>query len=161
VGSQGSKRYRSGFSGRCQSLDALACCQLRSDHQSASSAWGCRARRQRIYPYGERHGFCFGIKCRLEWEPQNDHVVSGSQLTAAITAADIAVAGTALVTVVNPAPGGGRSNPVSFSVTTTTPSVSLAGADYLNGSRSRLLLRPISMVTANSTWRSGTLTAPP
>src|SRR5882672_885138 len=63
--------------------------------------------------------------------------VSGSQLNAAINAADIAVAGTASVTVVNPAPGGGRSNPVFFSVTTNTPSLSLAGTDHLNGSRSQ------------------------
>jgi hypothetical protein len=42
--------------------------------------------------------------------------VSGTQLTAAITAADIAAAGTASVTVYNPAPGGGASNALSFSV---------------------------------------------
>ena len=35
--------------------------------------------------------------------------VSGTQLTAAITAADIATMGAAQITVVNPAPGGGTS----------------------------------------------------
>ena len=40
------------------------------------------------------------------------------KLTAAITAADIATAGTASVTVFNPAPGGGASNAVSFLVGT-------------------------------------------
>ncbi len=43
-------------------------------------------------------------------------VVSGTQLTAAIPATDIAQAGTASVTVVNPAPGGGTSNALSFPV---------------------------------------------
>jgi hypothetical protein len=43
--------------------------------------------------------------------------VSESQLTAIVPAADIATAGTASVTVVNPAPGGGTSNPVFFTVT--------------------------------------------
>jgi hypothetical protein len=43
--------------------------------------------------------------------------VSGTQLTAAITAADVASAGTATVTVVNPAPGGGTAGGVSFAIT--------------------------------------------
>ena len=42
--------------------------------------------------------------------------VSSTQLTASITAPDIAVEGTASVTVFNPAPGGGVSNAASFSV---------------------------------------------
>jgi hypothetical protein len=40
--------------------------------------------------------------------------VSATKLTTAITAADVAVAGTASVTVVNPAPGGGTSSPTTF-----------------------------------------------
>ena len=42
--------------------------------------------------------------------------VSATQLTAAIPATDIAAAGTASVTVTTPAPGGGTSNAVSFTV---------------------------------------------
>jgi hypothetical protein len=42
--------------------------------------------------------------------------VSATQLTAAITAADIATAGTATVTVTNPAPGGGTSGNLSFAI---------------------------------------------
>src|SRR4029077_1005487 len=38
------------------------------------------------------------------------------QLHASITAADIAKAGTAAVTVANPAPGGGTSNPLTFTI---------------------------------------------
>jgi hypothetical protein len=41
---------------------------------------------------------------------------SATQLTAAITAADIATAGTASVTVTNPAPGGGTSGNLSFTI---------------------------------------------
>lgn len=40
--------------------------------------------------------------------------VSATKLTAAITAADVAAAGTASVTVVNPAPGGGTSSSTTF-----------------------------------------------
>lgn len=42
--------------------------------------------------------------------------VSSTQLTAAITAADIITAGSAQVTMFNPAPGGGVSNAVSFTI---------------------------------------------
>jgi hypothetical protein len=44
------------------------------------------------------------------------HLVSSSQLTATVPAADIATANTASVTVVNSAPGGGTSNAVFFAV---------------------------------------------
>jgi Subtilase family len=43
--------------------------------------------------------------------------VSATQLTAAITAADLATSGTASVTVVNPSPGGGTSNALTFTIT--------------------------------------------
>lgn len=47
--------------------------------------------------------------------------VSRTQLTADITAADIATVGTANVTVVNPAPGGGTSNALPFETTEFGP----------------------------------------
>jgi hypothetical protein len=47
--------------------------------------------------------------------------VSATQLRATISAADIAMAGTAQVTVVNPAPGGGTSNPQTFTITNPLP----------------------------------------
>ncbi len=47
--------------------------------------------------------------------------VNATQLTAQITAADIAIAGTFPVTVFTPAPGGGTSNAVNFTVDTPTP----------------------------------------
>jgi hypothetical protein len=43
--------------------------------------------------------------------------ISATQLTAAITAADIAAGGTAAITVVNPTPGGGTSNSLTFTIT--------------------------------------------
>ena len=53
--------------------------------------------------------------------------VNSTQLTATIAAASIASSGTIAVTVTNPAPGGGTSNPVNFSVTSggaNVPSIS-------------------------------------
>jgi hypothetical protein len=46
--------------------------------------------------------------------------INGSQLKATVPAADIATGGTASVTVVNPAPGGGTSNAAFFTVTANT-----------------------------------------
>jgi hypothetical protein len=52
--------------------------------------------------------------------------VSASQLTAAITAADVATVGSVPVTVVNPAPGGGSAPAATFNVTqATAPQASL------------------------------------
>ena len=50
-------------------------------------------------------------------------LVSATQLTAAVPAAAITSAGTAAVTVTNPAPGGGTSNDVNFTITNGANSV--------------------------------------
>src|SRR5207248_3015750 len=47
--------------------------------------------------------------------------VSPTQLTAAIPAADLMAAGTAQVTVLNPAPGGGTSNAQTFTIMNPVP----------------------------------------
>ena len=52
--------------------------------------------------------------------------VSHSQLTASVPASDIAAASTASVTVVNPSPGGGRSNVMFFEVTPPSTSIALS-----------------------------------
>jgi FG-GAP-like repeat len=54
--------------------------------------------------------------------------INASQLKATVPAADIAVASTAEVTVVNPAPRGGTSNVALFAVTTATSSVGFGPA---------------------------------
>ena len=54
--------------------------------------------------------------------------VNSSQLTAVVPAANIASAGTVSITVVNPQPGGVRSNPLSFSIATPETSVTFSSA---------------------------------
>jgi hypothetical protein len=54
--------------------------------------------------------FASGATVNWNGSPRATTFVSYGKLTAAIAAADVAHAGTALVTVVNPAPGGGASN---------------------------------------------------
>jgi uncharacterized cupin superfamily protein len=64
------------------------------------------------------HGSGFVTTSQVKWNGSNRTTtyVSKSQVKAAITAADIANAGTASVTVVNPSPGGGASNPLTFTI---------------------------------------------
>jgi hypothetical protein len=77
--------------------------------------------------------------------------VSSTQLTAAIPASDVATAGTANVTVFNPAPGGGESGAVTFTINNPVPTISsispatavagsgnftltITGTNFVNGS---------------------------
>jgi hypothetical protein len=59
--------------------------------------------------------------------------VNSTQVTAAIPASDIAVAGSAQVTVVNPAPGGGTSNALTFTINTATINFTLTVSKSGNG----------------------------
>jgi len=78
-------------------------------------------------------GFAQGSVVTWNGSPRETTFVNSGKLTALIMAADVASAGTALVTVVNPAPGGGTSNAVFFQVTNATPSVPLSRTDYPTG----------------------------
>ncbi len=59
--------------------------------------------------------------------------VSASRLTAAVPASAVATAGTALVSVMNPTPGGGTSTPVPFEVTTASSGIAFFKTDYAPG----------------------------
>jgi hypothetical protein len=63
-------------------------------------------------------GTGFGVGSEVRWNgaPRATTFVSVTQLRASITAADIAVPTTAQVTVFSPAPGGGTSAPLAFTV---------------------------------------------
>jgi hypothetical protein len=60
--------------------------------------------------------------------------ISSTQLQALINAADVANPGTALVNVVNPAPGGGTSNTLFFPIQTPAPSAAFFPAPGFSGS---------------------------
>ncbi|HTD12686.1 MAG TPA: VCBS repeat-containing protein [Steroidobacteraceae bacterium] len=70
-------------------------------------------------------GFAPGAQVQWNHVALATSVVSDSRLTASVAASAIAHATTAAVTVINPAPGGGRSNTVWCAVTNERPSVSL------------------------------------
>ena len=68
-------------------------------------------------------GFINSSAVRWNGSNRTTTYVSGTQLTAAITAADIATDGKADVTVFNPTPGGGASNAMSFVVGNPVPTI--------------------------------------
>jgi hypothetical protein len=71
-------------------------------------------------------GFSSGAVVNWNGTPRTTEVISSSQLKATINAADVANPGTASITVVNPAPGGGTSSPLYFPVRATLSSVAMA-----------------------------------
>src|ERR1700733_14333472 len=73
-------------------------------------------------------GFVSGATANWNGSPRATAFVSSSRLTAAILTSDLAGAGTFSVTVTNPTPGGGTSNPISFEVTQPTPTAAFANS---------------------------------
>jgi uncharacterized protein (TIGR03437 family) len=91
--------------------------------------------------------------------------VSATQLTAAIAAADIATAGTASVTAFNPAPGGGTSNALNFTVRQPPPAPTITslspGFAFVGGQQFTLTVNganfaPNSVVRLNNNDRATT-----
>lgn len=76
-------------------------------------------------------GFVADSVVKWNGRAQTTVFVSGSQLTAQITAADIANPGTASITIADPAPGGVVSNGALLSITTTSSTVGFRLASSL------------------------------
>jgi hypothetical protein len=78
-------------------------------------------------------GFVSGSTVSWNGTARATTFVSSSQLTATILAADVANAGTALVRVSSPAPGGGTSNFAMFEITTPVTAVGFTRSDLPAG----------------------------
>src|SRR5579859_3816209 len=74
----------------------------------------------------EGSGFAAGAVVNWNGSPRTTQVLSSTAATATISATDVAKVGTALVTVTNPAPGGGNSNPANFPVRRKWSGVAMA-----------------------------------
>jgi hypothetical protein len=79
-------------------------------------------------------GFVSGSTVNWNGTALTTTLVSNSQLTATVPAANVAAAGTASVTVTNPGPGAGTSAVVYFPVATSESSVSLFSVPVATGS---------------------------
>jgi hypothetical protein len=73
-------------------------------------------------------GFVSGATIDFNSVPLATTFVDSRHLTASVSAADVANAGTAAVTVVNPSPGGGPSNVVYFQVAAPEATINFANA---------------------------------
>ena len=92
--------------------------------------------------------------------------VSSTQLTAAIPASSIVSTGTSAVKVTNPAPGGGTSNAVTFTVTSGSnpvptidsfyPSCAPAGEDFIDSVDDQLVVSGSNFVTNSVVRWNGT-----
>ena len=81
------------------------------------------------------YGSGFFAASMVQWNqsPLATTLVSATQLTAQVPASNVMTAGTALVTVVNPTPGGGTSNATPFEITTSTPTLAFVKTDFTVG----------------------------
>ncbi len=79
-------------------------------------------------------GSDFVTASTIQWngEALATSYVSASQLTALVPASDLTAAGTANVTVVNPAPGGGASSALAFTIVATNPVPAIAALSPSN-----------------------------
>jgi hypothetical protein len=109
------------------------------------------------------HGSNFVKTSVVQWNgsARNTTFVTSGKVTAMITAADIALAGTFPITVMNPAPGGGTSNAITFTVknpkptaTSLSPSSAIAG-----GSAFTLMVTGTNFVTTSEVnWNGSSRT---
>lgn len=112
-------------------------------------------------------GFVSGATV-IEWNgaPRTTQFVSSSQVTASISSADVATAGMVAVAAFNPAPGGGTSAPVSFTIVNAPaisslspstagldvppPVVKIMGSSFVSGATASFngAARPTTFVSA-------------
>ena len=105
-------------------------------------------------------GFVQGATVHWNGSARPSQYISGTRITAEISSADVASAGTAQITVVNPAPGGGTSAPLPFVVrnvpaatATSATSVQRGGNDLAwdaPTNRLYLSIRSTAALDANS-----------
>jgi hypothetical protein len=89
----------------------------------------------------------------VDWNgtPLATTFVNGTQLTATVTAADVAAAGGASVTVQNPAPGGGASAAVAFTIAAAPGQLSVSPGTIAFGNESVGVPSPAQTVTLTNT----------
>jgi hypothetical protein len=103
-------------------------------------------------------GFVSGSLVQWNGSNRTTSFVNSTQLTASIPATDIPIAGTAQITVFNPAPGGGTSSALAFNITPPPTSCSTGQffAEYFNNfTLSGSPVFTACQSTINYSWGSG------
>ena len=90
-------------------------------HRDHAHAFRHDSRWRSLHVEGYRDGLCSTSKVLWNGHARTTTVTSGTVLNASILDTDIALAGTATVTVSNPAPGGGTSNSLTFTINNPSP----------------------------------------
>src|SRR5512139_2274392 len=98
--------------------------------------------------------FVSGSVVRWNGVDRSTTYVSATQLTASILAGDVATAGSFPVTVFNPAPGGGTSNAVSFTVVAPNP---VPAVTSLSPSSATAGSGPFTLTVTGSNFVSGSV----
>jgi WD40-like Beta Propeller Repeat len=96
--------------------------------------------------------FVLGTQVNWNGSPLTTTFVSATQLTAAIPAADIATQGSDNVSVVNPAPGGGPSGTIVFTVTSKGMAATAAGEKTSLGGLAGQLAASGAAISAGSRY---------
>ena len=92
---------------------------------NSASGW-----RSRFYTDGQRHRFCAKFCGSMEIiHPVRRHSLTARVFRQRSRPATLPSAGTAAITVLNPAPGGGGSNSVSFTIIAQNPAPSIGAID--------------------------------
>src|SRR2546428_667048 len=86
--------------------------------------------------------FVSGSLLRWNGSARTTSFVSSTQLTATVTAADLAAAGTASVTVFSPTPGGGTSGALAFTVNNPAPTLGSLAPSHAAAGGAGLPLTP-------------------
>jgi hypothetical protein len=91
------------------------------------------------------NGTGFASNAVINWNgnPRPTHFVSESQLTATIPTSDVAIAGTAAITALNPKPGGASVNPAYPEITKIASALTFAPL-ATNGSKHAPLAQSIA-----------------
>src|ERR1019366_9021316 len=97
-------------------------------------------------------GFLAASQVQWKGSSRTTTYISATQLTAAITAADLATAGTATVTVVNPAPGGGVSSGAAFTIGNPMPAIAALSPSTVTAG-----VAPFSMAVTGSGFQTSSV----
>lgn len=105
-----------------------------------------------LHVYGNQ--FASGAKVYWNGSARTTQVVDANHIVATISAADLQSAGTAGVSVVNPAPGGGESNLVNFRINASLGRPTINPITRVSGTTLRVSWNAIPGATGYRLWRS-------